>query len=70
MSRVTHSEPGLPMWRQPLTLPLYYERKTMKTIFPQNYVYVLRTATTRHMISSSICHAFKVKPRFHAFMVT
>ena len=33
------------------TLPLYYEVKMMKTIFPQNNVYVLRTTTTRHMIS-------------------
>ena len=36
----------------PPTLPLYYEGKVMKTIFPQNYVYVLRTTTTRHMVSS------------------
>ena len=33
------------------TLPLYYEGKVMKTIFPQNYVYVLRTTKTRHMVS-------------------
>ena len=33
------------------TLPLYYEGKMMKTPFPQNYVYVLRTTTTRHMVS-------------------
>ena len=33
------------------TLPLYYEGKAMKTTFPQNYVYVLRTAKTRHMVS-------------------
>ena len=33
------------------TLPFYYEGKMMKTIFPQNYVYVLRTTTTRHMVS-------------------
>ena len=31
--------------------PLYYEGKMMKTPFPQNYVYVLRTTTTRHMVS-------------------
>ena len=37
---------------QPPTLPLYYEGKMMKTIFPQNYVYVLRTTTTRYMVSS------------------
>ena len=30
---------------------LYHEGKVMKTIFPQNYVYVLRTTTTRHMVS-------------------
>ena len=35
------------LWHQPPTLPLYYEGKMMKTIFPQNYVYVLRTTTTR-----------------------
>ena len=33
------------------TLPLYYEGKMIKTIFPQNYVYVLRTTTIRHMVS-------------------
>ena len=33
------------------TLPLYYEGKAMKTTFPKNYVYVLRTTTTRHMVS-------------------
>ena len=33
------------------TLPLYYEGKMMKTPFPQNYVYVLKTATTRLMVS-------------------
>ena len=44
---------GTRLWLQPPTLPLYYEGKTMKTIFPQNYVYVLlvRTTTTRHMVS-------------------
>ena len=31
-------------------LPLYYEGKMIKTIFPQNYMYVLRTTTTRHMV--------------------
>ena len=39
------------LWRQHPTLPLYYEGKAMKTIFPQNYVYVLKTTTTRHMVS-------------------
>ena len=33
------------------TLPLYYERKVMKTTFPKNYVYVLRTTKTHHMVS-------------------
>ena len=33
------------------TLPLYYEGKVMKTTFPKNYVYVLRTTTTRHVVS-------------------
>ena len=33
------------------TLPLYYEGKVMKTNFPKNYVYVLRTTKTRHMVS-------------------
>ena len=33
------------------TLPLYYEGKAMKTTFPKNYVYVLRTTKTRHMVS-------------------
>ena len=36
---------------QSLTLPLYYEGKVMKTTFPKNYVYVLRTTKTRHMVS-------------------
>ena len=33
------------------TLPLYYEGKILKALFPKNYVYVSRTATTRHMVS-------------------
>ena len=33
------------------TLPLYYEGKMMKTIFLFFYEYVLRTTTTRHMVS-------------------
>ena len=33
------------------TLPLYYEGKAMKTTFPKNYVYVLRTTKTLHMVS-------------------
>ena len=42
---------GTRLWRQLPTLPLYYEGKMMKTIFLQNYVYLLRTTTTRHMVS-------------------
>ena len=42
---------GIRLWREPVTFPLYCEGKMMKTIFPQNYVYVLRTTTTRHMVS-------------------
>ena len=44
---------GTQLWLQPPTLLLYYEGKMMKTLFPQNYmyVYVLRTTTTRHMVS-------------------
>ena len=30
---------------------IQYEGKVKKTIFPQNFVYVLRTTTTRHMVS-------------------
>ena len=30
---------------------LYYEGKVKKSVFPQNFVYVLRTTTTRHMVS-------------------
>ena len=33
------------------TLPLYYEGKVMKTIFPKNVLYVLGATTTRHMVS-------------------
>ena len=32
-------------------LATFYEGKMMKAILPQNYVYVLRTTTTRHMVS-------------------
>ena len=42
---------GTRLWLQSPNLPLYYEGKMMKTPFPQNYVYVLRTTTTRHMVS-------------------
>ena len=41
---------GARLCRQPSTLPLYNERKVKKTIFPQNFVYVLRTTTTRHKV--------------------
>ena len=30
--------------------PLYYEEKVKKTIFPQNFVYVLSATTTRHIV--------------------
>ena len=33
------------------TLPLYYEGKAKKPIFPQDFVCVLRTTRTRHMVS-------------------
>ena len=33
------------------TLPLYYEGKVKKAIFPQDFVYVLRTTRTRYMVS-------------------
>ena len=39
------------LWHHPPTMPLYVEGKVMKTIFPQNSVYVLRTTTTCHMVS-------------------
>ena len=42
---------GARFWCLSPTLPFYYEGKVMKTIFPQNYVYVLRTTITRHMVS-------------------
>ena len=43
---------------RPPTLLLYYERKVIWTIFPINFVYVLRAATTRHMVSfiDFYCH--------------
>ena len=40
---------GARSWRQPPSLPLFYEGKVMKTIFPENYEYVLKTTTTRRM---------------------
>ena len=50
-SRVCFGSIGARLWLQPPTLPLYYEGKVKNTIFPQNFVYVLRTTTTRHMVS-------------------
>ena len=71
MSRVTHSEPGLPMvvvvelkspWELILTEPVpevvefrpadWAEKagRAMKTTFPKNYVYVLRTTKPLHMV--------------------
>ena len=40
------------------TFPFYYEGKMMKTPFPQNYVYVLRTTTTRHMVHVSFIDSY------------
>ena len=45
---------GTRLWRQLPNLPLYYEGKMMKTVFTQNYVYVLRTTTTCLIKVSSI----------------
>ena len=42
---------GTRLWLESPTLLLYYEGKVKNTIFPQNFVYVLRTTTTRHMLS-------------------
>ena len=42
---------GARVCSQSPTVPLYYEGKVMKTTFPKNYVYVLRTTKTRHMVS-------------------
>ena len=50
-NRASFESIGTRLWLQSPTLPLYYEGKMMMTPFPQNYVYVLRTATTRHMVS-------------------
>ena len=50
-NRASFESIGTRLWLQSPTLPLYYEGKMMKTPFPQNYVYVLRTTTTRHMVS-------------------
>ena len=37
-NRTSFGSIGTRLWLQPLTLPLYYEGKMMKTIFPQNYL--------------------------------
>ena len=50
-NRASFESIGTRLWLQSPTLPLYYEGKMMMTPFPQNYVYVLRTTTTRHMVS-------------------
>ena len=42
---------GARICRQPPTLQHYSEGKVKKTIFPQSYVYVLMTTTTRHVVS-------------------
>ena len=47
--RVRFGSIGARVCCQSSTLPLYYEGKVTKTIFPKNYVYVLRTTRTRHM---------------------
>ena len=50
-NRASFESIGTRLWLQLPTLPLYYEGKMMKPPFPQNYVYVLRTTTTLHMVS-------------------
>ena len=55
-SRACFGSIGTRLWLQSPTLPLYYEGKVKKTIFPQNFVYVLRTTTTRHMVSFIDCY--------------
>ena len=42
---------GVQVRLQPPTLPQYCQGKVMKTNLPQNYVYVLRTTRTCHMVS-------------------
>ena len=48
--------------RQPPILALYYEGK-VKTIFPKNFMYVLRTTTILHMVSFISFPFFHVMPR-------
>ena len=50
-NRVFFGSIGARLWLQSPTLPLFYERKVMKTTFLKNYVYVLRTIKTRHIVS-------------------
>ena len=50
-TRVFFGSIGARLWFESLTLPLYYEGKATKTTFPKNYVYVLRTTKTLHMVS-------------------
>ena len=40
-NRASFESIGTRLWLQSPTLPLYYEGKMMKTLFSQNYVYVL-----------------------------
>ena len=50
-NRVYFGSIGARFWRQPPTLPLYYEGNGDEDYLPQNYVYVLRTTTPRHVVS-------------------
>ena len=50
-NRASFESIGTRLWLQLPTLLLNYEGKMMKTPFPQNYAYVLRTTTTRHTVS-------------------
>ena len=50
-SRVCFGSIGVRVCLQPPTLPLNYEGNVKKIIFPQNFVYVLRTTRPRHMVS-------------------
>ena len=49
--RVCFMSMGVRVCFQSHTLPLYYEGKEKKSISPPNFVYVLRTTRTRHMVS-------------------
>ena len=50
-NRVCFWSIGVRVRLQSPTLALYYEGKVKKTIFPKNFVYVLRTTRTHHMVS-------------------